>query len=115
MARRKIVFNPNCYYHIYNRGAHKIIIFRNDRDYIFLLKLLKEQAKKCDITVIAYCLMDNHYHFILRQNGDVEVSQFMQAIFNIYTKAFNTTYELSGTLFEGLYKAIFIDRNGVGA
>ncbi|MBI3153329.1 MAG: transposase [Chloroflexi bacterium] len=62
MARRKTVFNSNNYYHIYNRGAHKINIFRNDRDYVFLLKLVKEQAQKCDITVIAYCLMDNHYH-----------------------------------------------------
>ena len=111
MARRKILFLPNNYYHIYNRGAHKVIIFRNDRDYMFLLKLVKEQAKKCNITVIAYCLMDNHYHFVLRQNGDIEISQFMQAIFNVYTKAFNTKYKQSGTLFEGPFKAIHVDRN----
>ncbi len=111
MARRKILFLPNNYYHVYNRGARKTIIFRNDRDYVFLLKLVKEQAKKCDVTVIAYCLMDNHYHFILRQNGDAEISQFMQAIFNVYTKAFNDKYKQSGTLFEGPFKAIHVDRN----
>ena len=111
MARRKITFNPNSYYHVYNRGAHKTNIFCNDRDYVFLLKLVKEQAEKCDTTVIAYCLMDNHYHFALRQNGDVEISQFMQAIFNVYTKAFNTKYKQSGTLFEGPFKAVHVDRN----
>jgi len=111
MARRKIAFLPNNYYHIYNRGALKANIFRNDADYLFLLKLVKEQAKKCNITVIAYCLMDNHYHFVLRQNGDIEVSQFMQAIFNVYTKAFNTKYKQSGTLFEGPFKAIHVERN----
>ncbi len=111
MARRKTLFLPNNYYHIYNRGAHKTNIFRNDRDYVFLLKLVKEQAKKCDITVIAYCLMDNHYHFILRQNEDIEIGQFMQAIFNIYTKAFNDKYKQSGTLFEGPFKSIHIDRS----
>ena len=67
--------------------------------------------ESCDVAVIAYCLMDNHYHFLLRQNGDIEISKFMQAIFNVYSKAFNTKYKHSGTLFEGPYKAIRVGRN----
>jgi putative transposase len=110
MARRKTLFLPNNYYHVYNRGVHQQNIFRNDADYKFLLKYGKRETEKCDIAIIAYCLMDNHYHFLLRQNGDVEISQFMQAIFNVYTKAFNTKYKLSGTLFEGPFKAIQVDR-----
>jgi len=111
MARRKTIFRPNNYYHIYNRGAHKSIIFRNDADYVFLLKHVKKEMGKYGITVIAYCLMDNHYHFLLRQDGDIEISKFMQAVFNIYTKAFNSKYNLSGTLFEGPYKSIRVDKN----
>ena len=111
MARRKVPFLPNQYYHIYNRGAHRIDIFRNDADYVFLLKLVKEQAQKCGVSVIAYCLMHNHYHFLLRQDGDTKISKFMQAIFNVYTKAFNSKYELSGTLFEGPFRAIHVDRS----
>ncbi len=111
MARRNVPFLSNQYYHIYNRGAHRIDIFRNDADYVFLLKLVKEQAKKCDISVIAYCLMHNHYHFLLCQNRDIKISKFMQAIFNVYTKAFNSKYELSGTLFEGPFRAIHVDRS----
>ena len=110
MARRNVPFLSNQYYHIYNRGAHRIDIFRNDADYIFLLKLVKEQAEKCDISVIAYCLMHNHYHLLLRQNDDIQISKFMQAVFNVYTKAFNSKYQLSGTLFEGPFRAIHIDR-----
>jgi len=63
------------------------------------------------MTLIAYCLMDNHYHLLLRQNGDIEISKFMQAVFNVYTKAFNSKYKHSGTLFEGPYKAIHVDRS----
>jgi putative transposase len=111
MARRKILFLPNNYYHVYNRGVHQHNIFRNDADYKFLLKYVKKESERCGMTVIAYCLMDNHYHFLLRQNGDIEISQFMQAVFNIYTKAFNTKHKLSGTLFEGPFKAIHVDRN----
>ena len=111
MARRNTPFLPNQYYHIYNRGAHRIDIFRNDMDYVFLLKLVKEQAQKCGISMIAYCLMSNHYHFLLRQDGDIKISKFMQAIFNVYTKAFNSKYGLSGTLFEGPFRAILVDRS----
>lgn len=111
MARRTVLFLPGHYYHIYNRGAHKADIFRDDRDYILLLKLLKEKSKDLDISVIAYCLMSNHYHFLLRQNGDATISQLMQAIFNIYSKAFNRKYGLSGTLFEGSFRAVLVKRD----
>ena len=111
MARRKTLFLPNNFYHVYNRGVHQQNIFRTDADYKFLLKYVKKETEKCGVTIIAYCLMDNHYHFLLRQNGNVEISQFMQAVFNVYTKAFNTKYKLSGTLFEGPFKAIHVDRN----
>lgn len=110
MARRNVNFYPNGYYHIYNRGAHRLDIFRNDSDYIFLLKYLKKFVESCNITVIAYCLMSNHYHFLMRQNGDFAISKLMQSLFNIYTKAFNTKYGHSGTLFEGPYKAISVDK-----
>jgi putative transposase len=109
MARRRIVFSSNAYYHIYNRGAHQSDIFRNDADYVFLLKKLKELTAGYNISVIAYCLMSNHYHFLLRQDGEIEISSFMQALFNSYSKAFNTKYQHSGTLFEGPYKAIAVD------
>ena len=110
MARRNVPFLPNQYYHVYNRGAHRVDIFRNDTDYTFLLGLVKEQVEKCAISVIAYCLMHNHYHFLLRQENDIQISMFMQAVFNVYTKAFNSKYQLSGTLFEGPFRAIHIDR-----
>ena len=110
MARRNVAFLPNQYYHIYNRGAHRIDIFRNDADYTFLLKLVKKYAEKYAISIIGYCLMHNHYHFLLRQNNDIQISIFMQAVFNVYSKAFNSKYQLSGTLFEGPFRAIHIDR-----
>jgi len=110
MARRNVPFLPNQYYHIYNRGAHRMDIFRDDADYLFLLKLIKEQAQRCNIAIIAYCLMCNHYHFLLRQNGEIQVSRFMQAVFNVYTKTFNSRHAHSGTLFEGPFWAIYVDR-----
>ena len=109
MGRRKTTFLPGHYYHVYNRGVNREAIFRNRENYLFLLRRLKECADKFCITLIAYCLMPNHYHFLLRQDGEASISDFVQAIFNSYTKAFNKMYTRSGTLFEGAFKSILVD------
>ncbi|MCP4360480.1 MAG: transposase [Chloroflexi bacterium] len=105
MPRRKLAFLPGHYYHIYNRGVDKRPIFHEADNYIFLLHRLKKYALQFQITVIAYCLMPNHYHFLLRQDNDQSISIFMQRVFNSYTKAFNKRYHRSGPLFAGRYKA----------
>ena len=61
------------------------------------------------ISVIAYCLMPNHYHFLLRQDSEISISKCIQAIFNSYTKAFNCMFSRSGTLFEGRFKSVHVD------
>jgi len=54
--------------------------------------------------------MPNHYHFLLRQDGDVEINELMQAVFNSYVKAFNSMCNRSGVLFEGPFKSIHVDK-----
>lgn len=92
MSRNIPDYQPGHYYHIYNRGANKNPIFFEDENYTFLLGRLKKYTKKNSITVISYCLMPNHYHFLLRQNHDKKVGQCIQYIFNSYTKAINNRY-----------------------
>ena len=89
MSKREVVFLPNQVYHIYNRGANRQAIFRCDDNYLFLLKRVKQSVAEYEIAMIAYCLMPNHYHFVLRQESEKPISGFVQAIFNSYTKAFN--------------------------
>ncbi|MCP4397931.1 MAG: transposase [bacterium] len=109
MPHRKTQFCQGEYYHIYNRGAKRQPIFRSDENYRFLLRRLKENTTKSSIAVIAYCLMPNHYHFLLRQDDDISISECIQSIFNSYTKAFNKMHGTSGTLFEGRFRSIHID------
>lgn len=110
MAKRKVTFSRGCHYHVYNRGSNRQLIFRERENYLFLLKRFGKHALEMSITVVAYCLMPNHYHFLLRQDGDVSISDLMQAIFNSYSKAFNKMYKRSGTLFEGPFKSIHVDK-----
>ena len=94
------------YYHLYNRGARRLTIFREERNYRFVLTRINEYCTTLALTLIAYVLMPNHYHFLVRQDKDVPAGLLPQRVFNSYSKAYNQLYQHSGTLFEGRFKAI---------
>ncbi len=103
--KNTIIWQSGMYYHIYNRGARRLTIFREPTNYLFVIGKIKEYSRANDISVIAYCLMPNHYHFLLRQNGDEPAGNVPQSVFNSYSKAYNKRYEQSGTLFVGRFRA----------
>lgn len=108
MAPRNVQFVQGEYYHIYNRGAVHQEIFRERDNYLFVLQRMKEYSRELRIAVIAYCLMPNHYHLLVRQDADSAEGLLPQRVFNSYVKAYNKRYEVSGTLFEGMYKALHV-------
>jgi putative transposase len=60
-------FIPNEIYHVYNRGNEKRTIFFNASNYIFFIKKVRDEWKQhCEI--ICYCIMPNHFHFMLVPN-----------------------------------------------
>jgi REP element-mobilizing transposase RayT len=99
------------YYHVFNQGVDKRNIFINAENYNFLLRKFKANLLKYSVTMIAYCLMPNHYHLLLRPELDGVLSQFIQTVFNGYVQAFNVQEKRSGTLFEGRAKIKFIHQN----
>jgi REP element-mobilizing transposase RayT len=109
MAKRNVKFLKGKYFHIYNRGANKKKIFFEEENYIYLLKKLKYYSKKYEFSVIAYCLMPNHYHFVLRQDGDTALNIPIAFLFNGYTKAVNKKYNRTGTMFEGPFKSVEVE------
>lgn len=92
------------YYHIYNRGINSTNIFNSEENKRYFLQLA---AKHFDskLVVIAYCLMDNHYHIIIKVIADSKTaSQAFSNLFNAYAKAFNKMYKRTGSLFEKNFK-----------
>jgi putative transposase len=61
------------------------------------------------LEIIAYCLMPNHFHFIVRQIEANGVTEFFKSVCGGYVKAVNKAYSRSGHLFEGKYKMKLID------
>ncbi len=74
-------------------------IGRNDRR-------ATREPRKCLVEVLAFCLMPNHYHFLLRAKSDTSIAEFMKKINGGYAKYFNLKYERTGTLFSSRYKSV---------
>ena len=108
---RKKEFYQGGYYHIYNRGASRGSIFFSEENYLHCLKLMKKYLEHYNISLIVYCLMPNHYHFILRQDSEKSISFFMRDIFNSYVQAVNHQQHCTGALFEGRFKHIHIEKD----
>ena len=108
MPKKRPLYLPGHYYHFFNRGAHRKSIFREPKNYIFVLEKMKEYAAKYQLAIIAYVLMPNHYHFLIRQDGEHFARYLPQYVFNSYSSAYNIRYNHSGTLFEDKYKVVSV-------
>ena len=109
MSRKIPTYVSGQFYHLYNRGASRALIFREEDNYVFVLRKIKHYVRELALTPIAYCLMPNHYHLVVRQDGQERAGLLPQRVFNSYTKAYNKKYDHSGTLFQGPYRAIRLD------
>ncbi|MFC1682591.1 transposase [Candidatus Zixiibacteriota bacterium] len=111
MSSRIRNFAPGHYCHIFNRGINEQNIFFSGENYLYYLRLLGQYTDRYLATVIAYCLMPNHYHLLLRQDGEVSLSKLMQVQSNAYVQGINKQLGRKGTLFEGRFKHVHVDKD----
>lgn len=108
MSRPLRIEFEGAWYHVMNRGARGRTIFKDDFHREYFLSLLKEVSDRFDADIHAYCLMDNHYHLMIRTPGG-NLQYIMKYINGVYTQYYNRTMQVDGPLFRGRYKAILID------
>lgn len=95
--------------HIIQRGNNRQACFASKQDYIVYLHWLKEAASQYQVSIHAWVLMTNHVHLLATPHQEFAVSKMMQSIGRRYVQYFNTTYQRSGTLWEGRFKSCLID------
>lgn len=130
MPYRTTPFVTGQIYHVFNRGVAKLPIFTDQRDYKRFLQAIyyyqfqgpKPQFSQLNrfkdlnfeknrkiVEIFCYCLMPNHYHFLLKQIQENGISEFISKVTNSYTKFFNTKHKRIGPLFQGQFKAVRIE------
>lgn len=102
-------FEDGAYYHVYNRGNRKQQIFFSNRDYERFLEKIIEYKKKYPVEILSYCLMPNHFHFLIQQLPASSISKFMSDLCNSHSRYLNVKYEFVGSLFQGRFKAKRVD------
>jgi putative transposase len=95
------------YYHVYNRGNNREQIYFEKKNYSYFLKKVYLSFDN-SIDLVAYCLMPNHYHLVVKSLAEGKLEKAMQRISTGYTRAINKAYNRTGHLFAGRYKNKFI-------
>jgi putative transposase len=125
MPRRALPLLEGEYCHIYNRGNNRQNVFFERENYLFFLQRVRQyligesqtsqtsevsKTSEVWVDVVAYCLMPNHFHLLIRPNDD-QLSRRMQRFLISYTKAMNKRYDRVGALFQGQFQAVVVDRD----
>jgi|SRR3989344_417453 len=136
---RKIKIAPGEHYHVFNRAVNKQIIFHNTSDYYRFLFLIlyfqsplifqqigrsvknfvrsraldisyeKEIISKRTVELVAFCIMPNHFHLIVKELEEKGIAAYMQRVLTAYSKYYNTKYNKTGHVFQGPYQAVHIE------
>ena len=129
---RKHNLVSNSIYHIYNRGVEKRRLFMDEQDYFRFVKCLclfndskpilnaEYKFKNLDdvagsrnmlVDMLAFCLMPNHFHLLLRQREKNGITKFMRKLCVGYANYFNLKHRRVGSLFQGRFKSVLIQHD----
>jgi putative transposase len=94
-------------YHALNRAVARLPLFQKDPDYEAFLRVLDEARAAFPIRVLAYCVMPNHWHFVLWPRADGELTDFLRWLTHTHTMRWHAHYHTAGTghLYQGRFKA----------
>ncbi|MDP2172414.1 MAG: transposase [Candidatus Cloacimonadaceae bacterium] len=90
-------FTAGSLFHAYNHSLDGRMLFYDDADYRKYLQLLKKRLSQ-EFSVFAYCLMPNHYHFLVRQNGAEPIYSMFEQPHKSYARYYNLRYGAKGKI-----------------
>lgn len=130
MPSRKVPLVTGGYYHVYNRGAFGVPLFENQREAKAFVKALiyytlikpprrlslekryKENVmdfEKRLVSILAYCVMPNHFHLLLKQEVDGGISTYMRRLTLSFVRYYNTLHKQKGPLFQSFFNAVLVE------
>ena len=98
-------------YHIINRGNGGATVFHKDNDYQAFLDLLAVAKSKYPMKVLGFCLMPNHFHFVLQPLTANALSSFMQWWLTTHVRRYHRHYQSSGHVWQGRFKSFPIQQD----
>ena len=109
MARQLRLEQAGGLYHVTSRGDRRDNIYEDDEDRNKWLEILGHTCKRYKWRCHAYCLMDNHYHFVI-ETAEANLSKGMRQLNGVYTQYYNRRHQRAGHVFQGRYKGILVEQ-----
>lgn len=108
VARR---FSDNEVYHVLNRGNGWAGVFHTPADFAAFVNLIAEAKKRFSVKAIAYCLMTNHFHLLLRPERGEGLSKWMQWLMTSHVHRYHRHYGTSGHIWQGRFKSFIVQQD----
>jgi REP-associated tyrosine transposase len=98
-------------YHAMNRAVARLPLFQKPADYEAFERVMSEAHEKFPIDVFAYCVMPNHWHFVLRPTKDGQLTDFLRCLAHTHTMRWHAHHQTAGTghLYQGRFKAFPVE------
>jgi len=109
MARPLRLEYPGAAYHVTARGNARADIFLDDVDRVLFLEVYAHVSRRFNWVCHAYCLMTNHYHFVI-ETPDANLSKGMRQLNGVYTQRLNRQHGWTGHVLQGRFTAILVER-----
>ena len=110
LPRQKRKFSLSKIYHIIVRGNERKNIFIDGEDRKKIIQILADKKKKNEYILYAYCLMNNHLHLLLKEEGD-NISRIMKRINTAYAYYFNKKYNRVGHVFQDRFRSESVEND----
>ncbi|TVQ78814.1 MAG: addiction module toxin RelE [Bradymonadales bacterium] len=107
MPRTRRDSRPDGIYHVMNRGIDRAPIAQEEWAFALFKRCLEEISEKFNGIILAFCLMRNHYHLLLK-TPEQNLSRIMKHFGFVYTQRFNRRYGRDGPLFRGRFHSILV-------
>ena len=110
MPRRRRERTAGLVFHVINRAAKRAVLFHDNADYAAFVTLLTDALGRSDVALFAYCIMPNHWHFLLTPKSDGAMSRFMHWLTMTHARRWQDAHGVPGlgAVYQGRFKAIAV-------
>lgn len=113
MPRRPRICPAGECFHVLNRAVARLPLFEKPEDYDAFERVIAEAHQRDSLPIFAYCVMPNHWHFVVRPQTRHQVTRFFRWLTNTHTMRWHAHYGTQGTghLYQGRFKAFPIEQD----
>jgi putative transposase len=100
-------------YHALNRAVARLPLFSKDADYQAFERVMAEAHERFPLEIMAYCVMPNHWHFVVRPTRDGQLTDFFRWLAHTHTMRWHAHYHTAGQghLYQGRFKAFPVEED----